>query len=237
MNPQNLISWNVNGLRAVLKRDPTILLDLAEKYELDAICLQETKLQPIHESAIPKVPGFDAYWCSSQEKKGYSGVAIFVKQGIPIENVEMDAVGTEKQGRMICMTFAEYHLITVYVPNSGMELGRLDYRTTGWDADLRAYVQQKMRTKSVVLCGDFNIAYLPCDFHNPKKYSQKSAGLTEEERAGFRRLLDGGMVDTFRHLYPDKTDRFSYWSAKTRARPQNKGMRIDYFLCSTDLAD
>lgn len=252
MIPQNLISWNVNGIRAVLKRDPGILSDLASKYALDVICLQETKIQPMHESQIPPVEGFDTYWSSSTEKKGYAGVAILVRKGIAVEACEhglthnLDnglgegpgACGAAmNDGRMICLTFRDYHLITVYVPNSGMELARLDYRTETWDTRLREYIQQKMLTKPVVICGDFNIAYLPIDFYNPKKYSQNSAGLTAQERAGFQRLLaEANMVDTFRHLYPDIV-RFSYWSAKTLARPKNNGMRIDYFLCSEDLTD
>lgn len=235
-SPHNIISWNVNGLRAVIKKDPEIFNTIIKQYEVDIICLQETKIQCIHESKMPIPSGFKPYWCSSTVKKGYSGVAILVKENIEIESIDCDSEFKDEieEGRILCISFADFHLVNVYVPNSGMELGRIDYRTGVWDIKLQNYIKNLNETKSVIICGDFNIAHLPIDFYNPKKYSQKSAGLTEIERAGFQSILDAGFIDTYRYLYPDVADKFSYWSAKTKARPQNKGMRIDYFLCSSE---
>ena len=219
-----MISWNVNGLRAVYAKG---FVDIFNKINADIFCIQETKLQ---EGQIDlNLPGYEMYW-NYAEKKGYSGTAIFtrikpisVKKGIGVEE-------HDKEGRVITLEFEDYYLVTVYTPNSQAELARLDYRMK-WEEDFKAYLKKLEEKKPVVVCGDLNVAHKDIDLKNPKT-NRKNAGFTDEEREKFSKLLESGFIDTFRYFYPTEEGKYSWWSYRFGARKKNAGWRIDYFLVS-----
>lgn len=222
-----LISWNVNGLRAAVTKG---FMESFEKLDADMFCLQETKLQP-HQIEL-ELPGYEQYW-NSAVKKGYSGTALFtrvkplnVTNGIGIEE-------HDQEGRVITAEYDNFYLVTCYTPNSQRELARLEYRMT-WEDAFRAYLLELDAKKPVILCGDLNVAHNEIDLKNPKT-NRRNAGFTDEEREKMTELLDAGFTDTFRKLYPDVTDAYSWWSYMGKARDRNVGWRIDYFITSARL--
>lgn len=223
------ISWNVNGLRACLKKGFSEFL--AEEAP-DALCLQETKMQEGQEE-IP-TPGYHQYWCSA-DKKGYSGTLMLSKEE-PLEIINGMGIDVhDHEGRLITAEFEDYYLITVYTPNSQEKLKRLDYRMN-WEDDFRNHLKNLEKKKPVVVCGDLNVAHQEIDLKNPKT-NRKNAGFSDEERGKMTELLDSGFIDTFRYFYPDKTGVYSWWSYRFNARANNAGWRIDYFLVSEILKD
>ena len=228
-----LISWNVNGLRAVWNKG---FEDIFKELNADIFCIQETKMQ---EGQLDV--NFDGYinTFNSAERKGYSGTAIFSKlkpisvtKGIGIEE-------HDNEGRVITLEFEGFYLVNCYTPNAQRELTRLDYRMK-WEDDFKNYLVKLDNQKPVILCGDLNVAHNEIDLKNPKT-NRGNAGFTDEEREKFTLLLNSGFVDSFRYLYPDKTDCYSWWSYMGRAREKNVGWRIDYFVVSekikTDILD
>ncbi len=223
------ISWNVNGLRACVNKG---FLDTFHQLDADFFCLQETKLQ---QGQIDlDLPGYEQYWCYAQ-KKGYSGTAIFtrhtplsVSYGLGIEELDTE-------GRLITLEYQEFYLVTCYTPNAQRGLARIDHRLR-WEDAFLAYLKDLDSRKPVIVCGDLNVAHQEIDLKNPAS-NRGNAGFSDEERAAFSRLLDNGFTDTFRHLYPDKTGAYSWWSYMFNARQNNAGWRIDYFLVSDRLKD
>ena len=223
-----LISWNVNGLRAVMGKN---FMEFFNEIDADCFCLQETKLQ---EGQIEMdLPGYHQYW-NYADKKGYSGTAIFTKKEPLSVRYGMGIDEHDHEGRLITLEFEDFYLITVYVPNSQDELRRLDYRMK-WEDDFLSYVKELEKTKPVVFCGDLNVAHKEIDLKNPKT-NRRNAGFTDEERGKFTVLLENGFTDTFRYFYPDQIT-YSWWSYRFRAREKNAGWRIDYFVCSDSLRD
>lgn len=222
------ISWNVNGLRAAVKKG---FLDAFDTFAADAVCLQETKMQP-HQMELD-LPGYYQYW-NSAERKGYSGTAIFTKHEPLSVRYGIDQEEHDTEGRVITLEYADHYLVTVYTPNSQRELARLDYRME-WETAFQAYLQALDVDKPVVVCGDLNVAHQEIDLKNPKT-NRRNAGFTDEERARMTELLDSGFTDTFRLLYPDATDAYTWWSYFAKSRERNIGWRIDYFLVSDRLA-
>lgn len=224
-----LVSWNVNGLRACMTKGfIESMLDL----DSDVICLQETKMQ--QGQAEIDLPGYSQYW-NSADKKGYSGTAIFTKE-FPL-NVTY-GIGIDEhdhEGRVITAEYPSFYLVNVYTPNSKQELLRLDYRMK-WEDDFRNYLTSLDNNKPVIICGDLNVAHKEIDLKNPKTNTQ-SAGFTIQERDKLTTLLNSGFVDTWRHFHPDVTNVYSWWSYRFRARENNAGWRIDYFLVSERLKD
>ncbi|EAD5682365.1 exodeoxyribonuclease III [Listeria innocua] len=224
-----LISWNVNGLRAAVKKG---FLEYFEEVDADIFCLQETKLQ---EGQIElDLPAYKDYW-NYAVKKGYSGTAIFTKVEPLSVQYGLGVPEHDTEGRVITLEFEDFYMVTVYTPNSQAELKRLDYRMTFEDAILE-YVKNLDKTKPVVLCGDLNVAHEEIDLKNPKT-NRKNAGFSDEERAKFSAFLDAGFIDSFRYFYPDLTDAYSWWSYRMNARARNTGWRIDYFVVSERLKD
>lgn len=224
-----LISWNVNGLRACVKKG---FEEVFKEMDADIFCVQETKLQ---EGQIDFAPeGYHCYW-NYAEKKGYSGTAVFSK----VEPLNVSyGIGSEqhdKEGRVITLEFAEFYFVTVYTPNSQNELARLDYRME-WEQDFREYLCELNKKKPVVMTGDLNVAHNEIDLKNPKT-NKTNAGFTQEERDQFTALLEAGFVDSFRMLYPEKEGAYSWWSYRFKAREKNAGWRIDYFVVSKDWKD
>jgi exodeoxyribonuclease-3 len=223
------ISWNVNGLRACMKKG---FLEFFETMNADAFCLQETKLQ---EGQIDlELPGYHQFW-NYAEKKGYSGTAIFVREEPLLVSYGMGIAEHDMEGRIITLEYPAYYLVTCYTPNSQNELLRLDYRMQ-WEEDFRAYLLQLNDKKPVIICGDLNVAHQEIDLKNPKT-NRKNAGFTDEERQKFSALIEAGFIDTFRYFYPELTGIYSWWSYRFHAREKNAGWRIDYFLASASLAD
>lgn len=221
------ISWNVNGLRAVVKKG---FEDIFYALDADHFCIQETKLQ---EGQIDlELPGYEKYWCYA-DKKGYSGTAIFTKH-TPL-SVSYNIPGHETEGRVITLEYEEYYLVCVYTPNSQNELKRLDYRMS-WEDDFREHLCALDGKKPVIVCGDMNVAHEPIDLKNPDS-NHMNPGFSDAERGKFSELLDAGFVDSFRALYPDKTDAYSWWSYRAAARSRNVGWRIDYFVVSERLRE
>lgn len=224
-----LVSWNVNGLRACVKKG---FLDYFEDVDADIFCVQEIKLQ---EGQIDlDLRNYYQYW-NYAKKKGYSGTAVFtkdkplsVKYGLGIEE-------HDNEGRVITLEFEDFYLVNVYTPNSQRELARLDYRMN-WEDDFRNYLKELDFIKPVILCGDLNVAHKEIDLKNPSS-NKKNAGFTDEERGKMTKLLGSGFIDTFRYFYPDKEDAYTWWSYITRARERNAGWRIDYFIVSERLKD
>lgn len=224
-----LISWNVNGLRAAVKKG---FLEYFEEVDADIFCLQETKLQ---EGQIElDLKAYKDYW-NYAVKKGYSGTAIFTKVEPLSVQYGLGIPEHDTEGRVITLEFEEFFMVTVYTPNSQAELKRLDYRMTFEDAILE-YIKNLDKTKPVVLCGDLNVAHEEIDLKNPKT-NRKNAGFSDEERAKFSAFLDAGFIDSFRYFYPDLTDAYSWWSYRMNARARNTGWRIDYFVVSKRLKD
>ncbi len=223
------ISWNVNGLRAVVKKG---FEDIFKDINADFFCLQETKLQ---EGQIDLTfPGYESYWCYA-EKKGYSGTAIFTKHKPLSVTYNIGIPEHDTEGRVICLEYEKFYLVCVYTPNAQDELKRLDYRMS-WEDAFRDYLCELDSIKPVIVCGDMNVAHNEIDLKNPKPNVGKP-GFSDEERAKFTELLDSGFTDTFRYLYPDKTDAYSWWSYRAGARGRNVGWRIDYFVISNRLVD
>jgi exodeoxyribonuclease-3 len=221
------ISWNVNGLRAIVKKN---FSEVFEALDADFFCLQETKLQ---EGQIElDLPGYHQYW-NYAEKKGYSGTAIFAKEPALSVRYGLGIEEHDTEGRVITLEYPEFFLITCYTPNSQNELCRLDYRMT-WEDAFLAYLTELKLQKPVILCGDLNVAHKNIDIKNWKT-NQKSAGFTPEEREKFSTLLAAGFTDTFRYFYPDAEGIYSWWSYRFNARKNNAGWRIDYFVVSDDL--
>lgn len=221
------ISWNVNGLRAVVKKG---FEDIFYALDADHFCIQETKLQ---QGQIDlELPGYEKYWCYA-DKKGYSGTAIFTKH-TPL-SVSYNIPGHETEGRVITLEYEEYYLVCVYTPNSQNELKRLDYRMS-WEDDFREHLCALDGKKPVIVCGDMNVAHEPIDLKNPDS-NHMNPGFSDQERGKFSELLDAGFVDSFRALYPDKTDAYSWWSYRAAARSRNVGWRIDYFVVSERLRE
>lgn len=221
---KRLISWNVNGIRAVLRKN---FMEFFNEIDADIIGLQEIKLSAGQLDL--ELPGYHMYW-NYADRKGYSGTAVFAKEeplsvayglGIPEHDTE---------GRVITLEYPDFYFVTVYTPNSQAELRRLDYRGE-WDDAFRHYVSELDQKKPVILCGDLNVAHEEIDLANPDQ-NRRNAGFTDEERGKFGELLDTGFTDTFRHFYPDAAERYSWWSYRTRARERNAGWRIDYFCVS-----
>ena len=224
-----LISWNVNGLRAAMTKG---FMDAFNELDADMFCLQETKLQP--EQIEMVLPGYEQYW-NSAVKKGYSGTAIFTRVK-PLSVV--NGIGIEEhdqEGRVITAEYDNFYLVTCYTPNSQRELARLDYRMT-WEDAFRSYLLELDKKKPVILCGDLNVAHNEIDLKNPKT-NRKNAGFSDEEREKMTELLGAGFTDTFRFLYPDAVDAYSWWSYMGKARDRNVGWRIDYFVTSQSLND
>ena len=223
------ISWNVNGLRACMGKG---FQEFFEQMDADFFCLQETKLQA--GQIEMNLPDRQQYW-NYAVKKGYSGTAIFAKQE-PISvqyGVGVEELDTE--GRLITLEYPEFYLVTCYTPNAQKELARLDHRLA-WDEAFRNYLVALDQKKPVIACGDLNVAHQEIDLKNPKS-NRGSAGFSDEERESFTKLLDAGFTDTFRHLNPDATGAYTWWSYMFKAREKNTGWRIDYFLVSNRLAE
>lgn len=224
-----LISWNVNGIRACVGKG---FLEFFKEVDADIFCIQESKMQ---EGQLElDLPGYFQYW-NYAEKKGYSGTAIFTKKE-PLSVVNGIGIAEhDKEGRVITLEFEEFYMVTVYTPNSQNELARLSYRME-WEDAFLAYLKKLEKTKSVIVCGDMNVAHKEIDLKNPKT-NHKNAGFTDEEREKFSTLLENGFVDTFRHFYPEQEGIYSWWSYRFKAREKNAGWRIDYFLVSECLKD
>ncbi len=231
-NEIKLISWNVNGIRAVIKKG---FLNFINKEKPDVLCLQETKARPEQVEIDEELSelGYTSYWNSAM-KKGYSGTVIFTKLK-PISVVNDIQIGKhDQEGRVITMEFKKYFLVNVYTPNSKRGLERLDYRQKEWDVDFLKYLKKLEKTKSVIFCGDLNVAHKEIDLARPKD-NHKNAGFTNEERGGFNNIIKAGFIDSYRQFYPEKTGAYSWWSYFRKARDRNIGWRIDYFCVSSAL--
>lgn len=252
-----LISWNVNGLRACLTKG---FEDFFYQVDAEAFCIQETKMQP--EQMVKEFPGYLQFW-NSAVKKGYSGTAIFTRikpltvaynfeEGQPFSEIEgmtdekmvpnlyYDRKESERgiyddEGRVITLEYPEFYLITVYTPNAKRGLERIDYRMD-WEIEFRQYLKRLDEKKPVVVCGDLNVAHQEIDLKNPKS-NVGNAGFSDEEREKMTELLESGFTDSFRYLYPDREEAYTWWSYMFRAREKNVGWRIDYFLVSSRLAE
>lgn len=226
-----LVSWNVNGLRAVMKKDPSFEQIFSE-LDADVFALQETKLQKGQLEL--DLPGYYQTW-NYAERKGYSGTAVFSREK-PLQVVrQIGCEAADDEGRVCALEFPSYWFVDVYTPNAKNELARLDERLV-WDERYRAFLSELAKQKPVVTCGDFNVAHEEIDLKNPGP-NRGNAGFSDEERASFSALLDAGFTDTFRARHPDLAGAYSWWSYRFRAREKNAGWRIDYFLVSNDIAD
>ena len=223
-----LISWNVNGLRACLKKG---FLDAFFALDAEVFCLQETKLQPGQVEL--DLPGYHQYWYSA-EKKGYSGTAVFSRREPLAVSYGLGIDEHDHEGRLITLEFEPFYFVCCYTPNAQDGLRRIDYRMR-WEDDLRAYLRSLDAKKPVVYCGDLNVAHEPIDLKNPGP-NRGNAGFSDQERGKMTELLAAGFVDSFRRLYPDRTGAYSWWSYRFRARENNAGWRIDYFIVSERLA-
>ena len=223
------ISWNVNGIRACVKKG---FLDFFNETDADIFCIQESKMQ---EGQLDlNLPGYHQYW-NYAEKKGYSGTAIFAKNKALSVSYGIGIEEHDKEGRVITLEYDNFYLVTCYTPNSQNELKRLPYRMQ-WEDDFREYLKTLDTKKPVVLCGDLNVAHNEIDLKNPKT-NRKNAGFSDEERAKMTELLDSGFTDTFRYFYPDAEGIYSWWSYRFKAREKNAGWRIDYFITSKRIND
>lgn len=223
------ISFNVNGLRAIMNKG---FMEDFNALDADIFCLQETKLQ---EGQIDFSPnGYHCYW-NYAEKKGYSGTAIFTKQEPLSVFYGLGLEEHDHEGRVITLEFEKFYFITVYTPNAQDGLKRLEYRMK-WEDDFLNYIKKLDEKKPVIYCGDLNVAHKEIDLKNPKT-NRKNPGFTDEERGKMSAVLESGFTDTFRYLYPDKEQIYSWWSYRFKAREKNAGWRIDYFICSERLND
>ena len=221
------ISWNVNGLRAVQKKG---FAESVLSLDADCICLQETKLQAGQTDLT--LPGYESYW-SYAEKKGYSGTAVFTRKTPLSVRYNLGIPAHDTEGRAVTLEFEDHFLVCVYTPNAQDGLRRIDYRMA-WEDAFRDYLLALDAKKPVVVCGDMNVAHEEIDLKNPKQ-NIGNAGFSYEERGKFTALLDSGFTDSFRYLYPDRRDAYSWWSYRAAARERNVGWRIDYFLVSDRL--
>ena len=236
-----LISWNVNGLRACVGKG---FMDFFKEIDADIFCIQESKLQAGQiELDIPKEvnaetgeeePVWKDFW-NYADKKGYSGTAIFTKKQPISVHYGIDIEEHDHEGRVITLEYEAFYMVTCYTPNSQNELARLDYRMK-WEDDFRAYLKMLDAKKPVILCGDLNVAHQEIDLKNPKT-NVNNAGFTKEEREKMTTLLSNGFTDSYRYLYPDQKDVYSWWSYRFRAREKNAGWRIDYFIVSDALRE
>ena len=233
MPQMHLVSWNVNGIRAIVKKD--FIKDVKEMNP-DILCLQETKGQPEDvKTALQLLPEYDVAVNSSKARKGYSGTAILSKQK-PLEvYYDMGIEEHDQEGRVIAAEFEDLFVVTVYTPNSGEGMKRLDYRET-WDQAFREYILSLEAKKPVIICGDLNVAHTEIDIARSKENYNKASGYTQKEIDGLESLLSEGYIDTFRSQYPEEV-KYSWWNYKYRARERNVGWRIDYFLASERLKD
>lgn len=228
-----IVSWNVNGIRAVAKKD---FFPDVEALAPHILCLQETKAQD--EQVAETLVGMDGYWLysASAEKKGYSGTAILSRDEAQSVTRGLGIDEHDREGRVICLEFETYFLVNVYVPNSGNDLKRLAYRQQ-WDLAFFSYLKDLEASKPVLVCGDFNVAHRDIDLARPKPNYNKSAGYMQEEIDGMDRYTGDGFVDTFRHFHPGLERAYSWWSYRAGARAKNVGWRIDYFLVSASMLD
>ena len=224
-----LVSWNVNGIRACLTKG---FLESVNSLDPDVICLQETKCQKGQVEV--ELPGYHMYW-NYASRKGYSGTALFSRTEPEEVTCGLGIEEHDKEGRVITASFRDFHLVTVYTPNSQEGLKRLEYRQI-WEKDFLAYLLKLQETKPVICCGDMNVAHKEIDLKNPKT-NHMNAGFTDEERECFSRVLEAGFIDTFRYFYPDQAEIYSWWSYCFKAREKNAGWRIDYFLTSPSLKE
>ena len=218
------ISWNVNGLRAVVKKG---FEDIFWSLDADFFCLQETKLQEGQISL--DLPGYESYWCYA-EKKGYSGTAIFTKHTPISVKYNLGIPEHDTEGRTVTLEYEDFYLVCVYTPNSQDGLRRIDYRMS-WEDDFRQYLCELDKSKPVIVCGDMNVAHEEIDLKNPAT-NHFNPGFSDEERGKFTELLEAGFIDSFRSLYPDRRDAYSWWSYRAASRERNVGWRIDYFITS-----
>ncbi|WP_111707677.1 exodeoxyribonuclease III [Lutibacter citreus] len=225
-----IISWNVNGIRAIVKKD---FLETINKLRPDVLCLQETKAQDNEvEKALLPLNNYKQYF-NSADKKGYSGTSVLSKTK-PLKLIsDMHILEHDTEGRLQCAEYKKFYLVNVYVPNSGQKLDRLEYRKQ-WDADLLKYLKNLENTKPVIVCGDFNVAHSSMDLKNDKSNYNKTAGYTQIEIDGMDNFIKAGFVDSFRFLHPNDIV-YTYWSYRFKARERNTGWRIDYFLVSESL--
>jgi len=224
-----LISWNVNGLRAIYKKG---FIDVFKNLDADIFCIQETKMQ---EGQIElDLSGYYEYY-NYAERKGYSGTAIFTKKEPLNVSYGIGVEEHDKEGRVITLEFEDFYMVNCYTPNSGRELARLDYRMI-WEEAFRKYLKELDKKKPVILCGDLNVAHTEIDLKNPKS-NRKNAGFTDEERSKIDKLLKSGFTDSFRKVYPDKEGCYTWWSYMFNARANNAGWRIDYFLVSDRISE
>lgn len=224
-----LVSWNVNGLRACLNKG---FIDFFTQIDADIFCVQETKMQ---EGQVDiELAGYEKYW-NYAVKKGYSGTAVFTRLKPLAVTYGMNHEEHDQEGRLITLEFDDFFLVNVYTPNSQRDLLRLHYRMK-WEDAFREHLQQLDKSKPVIVCGDINVAHQEIDLKNPKT-NKRNAGFTDEERGKFTELLQGGFTDSFRYLYPDKENAYTWWSYMMGARSRNIGWRIDYFLISNRLQE
>lgn len=224
-----LISWNVNGIRACISKG---FLDFFKEVNADIFCIQESKIQD--DQIQLELEGYEQFW-NYAVKKGYSGTAIFTKIKPISSSCGIGMEEHDNEGRVITLEFEDYFLVNVYTPNSKRELERLDYRMR-WEDDFRVYLKQLEEKKPVIVCGDLNVAHNDIDLKNPKT-NRNNAGFTSQERGKFSELLEQGFIDTYRSIYPDKIDAYTWWSYMFKAREKNAGWRIDYFCVSESLKD
>lgn len=227
-----LISWNVNGIRAIAKKN---FFESIAQLNPDILCLQETKAQDEEvEKTLASLSHYHLY-SNSAEHKGYSGTALLSKEKPLAVTYDMGIEEHDKEGRVICAEYSNFYVVNVYVPNSGQQLERLDYRRQ-WDADFLIYLKGLEKKKPVIVCGDFNVAHRPIDLKNDKSNYNKTAGYTQIEIDGMDNFSNSGFVDTFRKLHPTEIA-YSYWSYRFKSRERNTGWRIDYFLVSESILD
>lgn len=225
----NIISWNVNGLRACINKG---FWDFFKERNADIFCIQETKMQ--QGQAEITLPNYKQYW-NSANKKGYSGTAIFTKLKPISVSYDINIDEHSHEGRVITLEFKDFYLVNCYTPNSKRELARLDYRMK-WEDDFRKYLLMLDKKKPIVLCGDLNVAHNEIDLKNPAS-NHKNAGFSDEERSKMTQLLSSGFIDTFRYLYPNRKSAYTWWSYMFNARANNAGWRIDYFIVSDILKE
>lgn len=224
-----LISWNVNGIRACVSKG---FEEFFKEIDADIFCIQETKCQ-IGQIDL-QFEGYTSFW-NSAEKKGYSGTAIFTKNNPLSINYGIGIEEHDKEGRVITLEFENFYMVTIYTPNSKRELERLEYRQI-WEDEIRRYLLKLNEKKPVIMCGDLNVAHKEIDLKNPST-NHRSAGFTDEERNKMTELLNAGFIDSFRYLYPNKENIYSWWSYMRKAREKNIGWRIDYFIVSNNIKD
>ncbi|MCX6866311.1 MAG: exodeoxyribonuclease III [Verrucomicrobia bacterium] len=222
-----LLSWNVNGIRAVLGKG---FGEFIATDKPDILCLQETKARPEQVQLPLELAGYHSFW-NSADKPGYSGVAVFTRESPLDVRVGLGHADHDHEGRVLTLEYADFILVNVYTPNAQDELRRLPYRLT-WDEVFRTHVAHAARHKPVVFCGDLNVAHQEIDLARPRE-NRRSPGFSDEERASFTKLLDAGFVDAYRHFHPDQTAAYTWWSYRGGARQKNVGWRIDYFGVST----